>query len=183
MESVVTRYASAIVSLANEEKKLSEYKKAFYELDCVFSSDEKLKKFLESYFVKNEDKYKVIDELCSSFSLNNLANFLKLIVSKHIMIKFHELYLAINKQINIELGVDEGIIYSVSSLSDKQIKNIENAISKKRGHKVELKNKIDETLIGGVRVVVHDHIYDGSIKGKLENLKNTLSERRIENES
>lgn len=183
MESVITRYASAIVSLANDEGKLKEYKKAFYELDCLFSSNEKLKKYLESYFVKNEDKYTIIDELCSSYKLKSLSNFIKLIVSKHIFIKFHDLYNAINKQVNIELGIDEGTIYSVFKLSEKQIKDIEAAISKKRGHVVELKNKLDESLIGGVRVVVHDHIYDGSIKGKLENLKNTLNEGRIRNEN
>lgn len=183
MESIVTRYASAIVSLANDENKLKDYKKAFYELDAIFSNNEKIKKYLESYFVKNEDKYLMIDELCSSYKLNNLTNFIKLITSKHLIIKFRELYLEVNKQVNTELGIDEGIIYSVQELTASQIKNIETAISKKRGHIVELKNKIDPSLIGGVRVVVHDHIYDGSIKGKLENLKNSLNERRITNEN
>lgn len=183
MESIVARYADAIVSLAIDEKKLSEYKKAFYELDALFSSDEKLKKYLESYFVKSEEKYNVIDELCSSYNLANLCNFIKLLTAKHLIIKFHDLYLEVNKKVNSELGIDEGIVYSVNALSDSQLKDIETAISKKRSHKVELKNKLDPSLIGGVRVVVHDHIYDGSIKGKLENLKNTLSERRITNEN
>lgn len=183
MDSFITRYSSAIVSLANDENKLLEYKKAIYELDYLFSSNKELKKYLESYFIKSEEKYEVIDELCSSYKLDNLSNFIKLITSKHVILKFHDLYLEINKQINAILGVDEGIVYSVDSLSDLQLKNIETAISKKRGHKVELKNKLDSSLIGGVRVVVHDHIYDGSIKGKLENLKTALNERRITNEN
>lgn len=178
MESLITRYASAIVSLASEDKKLSEYKQAFSELDVFLIENPDVKKFLESYFVKNEQKYVVVDELCSSYKLKHLSNYIKLLTSKHLIIRFHEIYMAINKQINFELGIDEGIIYSVEMLEQSQIKNIETAISKKRGHKVELKNKIDKNLIGGVRVVVHDHIYDGSIKGKLENLKNTLNERR-----
>ena len=66
----------------------------------------------------------------------------------------------------------------ISALIKKQIERIEEGIAKKLGHKVELKNVIDERLIGGVRVVIHDHVYDGSIKYKLETLQNNLKERR-----
>ena len=47
----------------------------------------------------------------------------------------------------------------------------------KIGKKVELKNKLDERLIGGVKVVVHDHVFDGSVKYKLETLKEQLKDQ------
>ena len=40
--------------------------------------------------------------------------------------------------------------------------------------KVELKNQIDESLIGGVKIVIKDRVYDSSIKYKLEQLKSSL---------
>ena len=36
---------------------------------------------------------------------------------------------------------------------------------------MELINKIDHNLIGGIKVVINGRIYDGSIKNKLENMK------------
>lgn len=173
------RYAGAIVSLAKEEKKLSEYKLAISELDAFFLNNAEAKKMLESYFVSNEDKFAFVDELVKKYKLPNLSNFMKLIVSKHLMFHFHDIAKAVNKQVNQELNIDEGFVYSVDELSSKEIKAIEDAISKKRGHRVELVNKLDPRLIGGVKVIVHDHIYDGSILGKLETLKNNLNERRI----
>ena len=80
--------------------------------------------------------------------------------------------------INEELNIDEGYVYSTEPLDASQIAKIEDAVGKKLGHKVELKNNIDSRLIGGVRVVINDHVYDGSIKFKLETLKNNLKERR-----
>ncbi len=176
---VAVRYAGAIVSLAKEENKLNEYKLAISELDTFFNENADAKKMLESYFVPNEDKFIFIDELVKKYKIANLANFMKLIVSKHLMFHFHDIAKAVNKQVNQELNIDEGFVYSVNELTSKEIKAIEDAISKKRGHKVELKNKLDPRLIGGVKVIVHDHIYDGSILGKLETLKNNLNERRI----
>ena len=179
MDSFASRYAGAIVSLAKQEKKLSEYKLAIRELDTFLMTNIDAKKLLESYFVSNEEKFKFIDELVKKYKLDNLSNFLKLITSKHLIFHFHDIAKAVNKQINEELSIDEGFVYSVEELSSKEKAKIEEAISKKRGHKVELTNKIDPSLLGGVRVVVHDHVYDGSLKGKLETLKNNLNERRV----
>lgn len=43
------------------------------------------------------------------------------------------------------------------------------------GKDVELKKKIDESLIGGVTVKVDDTLIDASVKSQLNKLKNTLS--------
>ena len=178
MEEIASRYASALVSIAKEEGKLSEYKSAVLDLQEILTSNDELFKFLKSYFVKTNDKEKAIDEMCKAYSLQNLTNFMKLLVSKHKIYLFKEIVKEIVKGINIELDIFEGFIYSTEPLEKTKIIEISEAISKKMGRKVELKNKIDERLVGGVKVVVHDHIFDGSIKHKLETLKNELKERR-----
>ena len=178
MESLVSKYASAIVSIAKDEKKCNEYKNAFVELLDVFRAHPEVVKFLESYFVSDNEKYELIDELAKSYKNENLCNFLKLLAKKHLIYKFKDIVKEITKLLNEELNIDEGFLYSTEELSSSQIERIENAVSKKLGHKVELKNIIDERLIGGVRVVIHDHVFDGSINYKIETLKNNLKERR-----
>lgn len=178
MDLIVSRYASAIASIAKDENKCEQYKKAFASLLDTFNGNEQLVKFLESYFIKDEEKYKIIDELTASFKSDNLTNFLKLLTKKHLINKYKDIVKEINKLLNEQLQIEEGFVYSTSLLSEEQKTRIEEAISKKLNQKVELKNVIDERLIGGVRVVIHDHVYDGSIKYKLENLQNNLKERR-----
>ena len=176
----MSKYASAIVSIAREENKCEQYKKAFASLLDIFKENEEFSKYLESYFVKDEEKFKTIDELAKPYGLDNLNNFLKLLTQKHLINKFREIVKEINKLLNEQLEIEEGFVYSTVPLDEKQMGRIEQAISKKLNQKVELKNLIDERLIGGVRVVIHDHVYDGSIKFKLENLKNNLKERRTD---
>ena len=178
MEEVVSRYADALVSLAKEEGKLEQYKFAVLSMSETLKLNPELLKYLKSYFVKEEDKNKVIDEFTKDFGLKNLTNFTKLLVLKHKIYLFKDIANEIIKGINFELDVYEGFVYSTEPLEKSKITEISEVISKKIGKKVELKNKLDERLIGGVKVVVHDHVFDGSVKYKLETLKEQLKERR-----
>jgi len=178
MESTYVKYALALVSIAKEEKKEKEYKEALRSLLNLFVCNEDVSKFLNSRFVEDNEKFNVVDELCSSYKLDNLTNFVKLVVQKHLFFHFKDIVKEIIKSLNEELGIDEGFVYSTNELSNDRIGQIEDAISKKLNHKVELKNIIDSRLIGGIKVVVHDHVFDGSIKNKIDTMKQDLSERR-----
>lgn len=178
MEEVVSRYASALVSIAKDENKLEQYKFATLSIQETFNLNPELLKYLKSYFVSEDEKYKVIDELAKEFKLQNLTNFLKLLVVKHKIYLFKDIAKEITKDINFELDVYEGFLYSTEPLEKGKIDEISRVISEKIGKKVELKNKLDSRLIGGVKVVVHDHVFDGSIKHKLETMKEQLKERR-----
>ena len=76
---------------------------------------------------------------------------------------------------NDKQNILEGTIYSVIELNEDQISRIEQVISKKLDKKVELKNEINSSLIGGVKVVINDMVFDGSITNRIESLKNSLT--------
>ena len=178
MEEVASRYAAAIVSIAKDEGKLEDYKVAILSLRHILDSNEPLLKFLKSYFIKDEERELVVDELVSYFNLPNLSNFIKLLCKKHKIYMYKEIFREVMKELNFELNVFEGYVYSVDWLPSTKILEISAAISEKLNKKVELTNKLDPRLIGGVKVVVHDHIFDGSVKYKLETMKEELKERR-----
>ena len=85
-----------------------------------------------------------------------------------------EIFESFNSYCNEYRGVSEGLIYSTLRLDQKVINQIEEKIGKLENQKVELKNVVDPNLIGGVKIVIHDHIYDGSIKHHLEMMKKDL---------
>ncbi len=178
MDSIYSNYASALLSIAKAENKVVEYKLALLEVEQYLLSHQDVKVYLESYFVDFDAKCEVVDLLGKSFKLENLSNFIKVLIKKH---RFN-LFKAIVKEFveisNEEIGIKEGIVYSTVPLENSEISRLEKAIENKLKQKVELTNKIDSSLIGGVKIAISDHVFDGSIKGKLENLKLNLKERR-----
>ena len=178
MDSLYVRYSSALLSLSKDEGKIKEYKEAIKSLLELFESNVEANTYLKSYFVSDEDKYVFVDKICEPFKLKSLSPFIKLLVKKHRFNSFKYIAQEFISDCNDDLGIQEGYIYSTTPLDAKQIKAIEDGVSSRLNQRVELINKIDERLIGGVKVVVHDHVFDGSIKNKLETMKQKLNERR-----
>ncbi len=178
MDSLYHRYSSALLSLAISENKVNQYKESINHLLTIFKQENDLSKILESYFVKEDDKYRLVDELTKKYQLKYLNSFIKLLVHKHRIFIFDKIGKDFIKIANENLGILEGTIYSVQPLSQDEIDKVKIVISKKLNQDVELKNLLDARLIGGVKIVVHDHIFDGSLSGKLNALKANLNERR-----
>lgn len=175
-DSLSKRLADALLELSVEENKVDAYKAAILKISSLTSEQISLKNYLESYFVLLAQKEQIIDEICRDYKLKNLANFLKFLAKRHYFGKLHDITKQFVKVANENLGVLEGIIYSVSPLSVDEISKVEDALTKKNKVKVELKNVIDEHLLGGVKVAIHDYVYDGSLRHKLVNMKNSLLE-------
>ena len=128
---------------------------------------------LNSAFLPLEEKEKMLDNTLKGVE-PNIVNLLKLLVKNHRQRYILDTLQAYNSLANQLRGVKEGLIYSTERLDDKTLEKIKQKIKELEGTDIDLINIIDPTLIGGVRVVIDGHIYDGSIKSHLEKLKNSL---------
>lgn len=173
MDSLYSRYANGLFSLALEENKVDLYRKKIKMIKNVFEENEDFLHLLSSCFISNKDKDEIIDKVFKSEE-EYIRNFLKIIFLNkrgNCLIKILNEFI---KTCNENLNIKDGIVYSVNKLSNKQIERIQESLSTRLNCQVELTNSIDEKLLGGVKVTIEDKIFDGSIKNKLEKLKESL---------
>ena len=71
-------------------------------------------------------------------------------------------------------GIGFGVVYSVRPLEKEHIEKLEVAIGNELEQKVVLENKLDESLIGGFKIVINNNVWDGSYRSKLKDLKSSL---------
>ena len=79
-----------------------------------------------------------------------------------------------NSSCNQYRGVGEGLIYSTYPIDEKTKTRIEKKISEIEKVEVELTNKIDPNLIGGIKVVYGSHVYDGTLSTQVEAMREHL---------
>jgi F-type H+-transporting ATPase subunit delta len=90
------------------------------------------------------------------------------------------LFSEILKQLELELddrqGFAEAQVSTARQLSDQEKHLLEAEIIKLTGKKVRARYEQDQTLLGGAVVQIGSTIYDGSVKGQLEKIREQLVE-------
>ena len=173
MNEIALRYAESLFSLAQDNDQVDAWSNEVKQLRKILLDEQDFIKLLASEFISLKEKYEIIDRTFSSFNVN-IVSLIKVVVKNHrvsLLVTIFSSYLSLRNQYR---GVKEGLIYSTVKLEEKSMKEISDAISKKEHCKVSLSPVIDPSLIGGVKVVINDHIYDGSIKHHLSQMQNEL---------
>ena len=65
-------------------------------------------------------------------------------------------------------------VLSSKPLSNESRQKIENLFKKKLGEEAGFAYEVDSSLLGGIKVIDGSVVYDGSLAGKLEQLKQSL---------
>ena len=78
-------------------------------------------------------------------------------------------------ELNERLGLADAEVTSARELSDAERRALEARVGEVTGKKVRARYRTDAKVLGGAVVKVGSTIYDGSIRGQLERLKQELS--------
>jgi F-type H+-transporting ATPase subunit delta len=79
-----------------------------------------------------------------------------------------------HRLLNRERGVVQAVATSASPLTDTETAALEKKIAGMTGRTVDLRVEVDDSLIGGLTVRVGDTLYDASVRGRLERLRDRL---------
>ncbi|MFB6421728.1 MAG: F0F1 ATP synthase subunit delta [Candidatus Malihini olakiniferum] len=91
----------------------------------------------------------------------------RLVLLPEVLEQFKQLRAVQELTVNIE-------IFSAKKLSEPQLNKISSAMEKRLSRKVKLNCKIDKSVVAGAVIRAGDMVIDGSIRGRLEHLKNVL---------
>jgi F-type H+-transporting ATPase subunit delta len=72
-------------------------------------------------------------------------------------------------------GITNAIATSAAPLSDTEVRALTARLEQMTGGRIALQTDVDESLIGGLVVRVGDRLIDGSVRGRLERLRNQLA--------
>ena len=173
METVASRYGLALYSLALDENKVLSWQEEVKELSRIFKENTDFIMVLGSSFMSLEQRQEILRNTLKGVDKNIVALIL-VVMENNRTNDLLDIFESFNSYCNEYRGVSEGLIYSTLKLDQKVINQIEEKISKIEHSQVELKNVVDPSLIGGVKIVIHDRIYDGSIKHHIEVMKKDL---------
>lgn len=174
-ESLAERYAVALFSLAKEAGQAF---KQMEELRLVSSCLEKsrdLSAVLRSPAVPRATKKSIIAELFRERVSERTLHFLYLVVDKGRERHLEDIIRCFEVRLKSDMGIVEARV-EVAEALDPQIEALVlTRLVRLTGKKVEMKVIVRPELVAGVVITLGDRLYDGSIKGHLDKIRELMS--------
>jgi len=176
--AIANRYARALVdvvldpSMGVDPQKAAEQLRAMEEL--VADSPE-LRSVLLSPAVPPARKRAVVTRLAEPLSVSRVVrNFILVAIDRRRISLLGEIRRAFESLLDERLGIVRAAISSARELTAPQRDKLGEELSRMTGKKVRGEFTLDEALLGGAVVRVGSRILDGSVRGRLETLRQRL---------
>jgi F-type H+-transporting ATPase subunit delta len=176
MSLFAMRYARAFAQAVQDSKLDSEAVGRQLD-DFIFAWNEspELRQFFESPVFPPGQKVAVLDKLNERIGLAPaVRNFVAVLIDHDRIGAIGEVIEAYRREIDERLGVFEVDIVSARQLDDEERQKLEAEVGQVAGGRVKANYREDKNLLGGAVVTIGSTVYDGSVRGRLERLKEQL---------
>ena len=174
---IASRYATAVFSLAKEDKKLKPLEADVDALDGALIGSADLRTLVSSPVYSRAEMGQAISAVAKKMKLQPImVNTLALMASKRRLFVLPSLLAALRTRIAEEKGEVTAEVASAKALTKTQAASLAKTLKAQLGLDVKIKATVDESLIGGLVVKVGSKMIDTSIRSKLNALQNKMKE-------
>jgi len=177
MASVASTYARAFADVVLDERLDAE--RAVAELRTVadlLAESAELRRVWENPAIPADQKRGLLDVIARRGGISSPVRNLVAVVIDHRRVRFlSRIIQQVEKELDARLGLAEAEILTARELGDGEKRALEAQVGKVTGKKVRARYERDASLLGGAIVRVGSTIYDGSVKGQLQRIKEAIS--------
>ena len=177
MAAVTSRYARALAEVVLDKKLIpGRIREQMQGVVALVDSSSDLRNIWDNPSVPAGQKRKLLDAISKRLVLDPMVrNFLAVLIDHHRISSIGIIARQFEKELDSRLGIAEANVKSARDLSTDERLAIENQLKLVTGKSVRASYSTDKGLIGGALVQVGSTIYDGSVRGQLNKLRETLS--------
>ena len=176
MKSASLQYANALADIALAQGAAEPAAKQLQEFAAAYEQCADLRTFLASPAISLEAKHAVIEKIVKRQGVSKIVRNLLFVIADHRRTQLiPEILSTFQQVIRQRQGIAEANVTSAVDLSASQKKELAATLVKLTGKKIEMNYAQDAALLGGVVVRIGDTIYDGSLRSRLNELRNRLA--------
>lgn len=178
-EIVAKRYAKALFETAHEQNVVSDVQEQLKVIAYLLETEVDFRKFLEHPKIDNEQKVAVFKNAFGDKLSSIVLNTIQMLVSKGretIIPDLVQYYISIANEATNQASAK---VYTAQELSEQDCESIAQTFSKLTGKKIQVEPIVDRKVLGGLRVLIGDRLYDGSLSSKLSNLQKFMNQKAL----
>ena len=178
VSGVAGRYASALFSLAQDQRQTEAVAQSLAKLDALIAGSPDLERLVRSPVFSAADQRKAFDAILAREGISGIAaNFVRLLTVKRRLFFIREMIADYRKLYDASRGVIHAQVTSAASLREDSLAALKDQLrAASGGRDVDLDVKIDPSIIGGLIVRLGSRMVDGSLRTKLNAIRLAMKE-------
>jgi F-type H+-transporting ATPase subunit delta len=176
MAASAFRYARAFADVASAARlDTAALERQFDDFLGTWDGSTELRDLFGNPAVPSQQKVAVLDKLNSRLGLQKeLRNLLAVLINNGRIGEVHEVAKAWRAEMQERMGIRQAEIVTARELSGKERDELVAGVGKLAGSRIQANFKLDSSIIGGTVVRIGSTVYDGSVRGRLERLREEL---------
>jgi F-type H+-transporting ATPase subunit delta len=177
MANVINTYARAFAD-AVMDKRLDPAKTLAQaqQISALVQENKSLREVWETPSIPAEQKRAVLDAIVNRAGISQMVrNFVAVLIDKRRMSFLGEIVKQFAQELNQRLGFAEAEIITTRELGGDERNALEADLAKVTGKKIRARYDQDKGILGGAIARIGSTVYDGSVKGQLEKIREQLT--------
>ena len=176
MAAFVSRYAYAFLDVVTSRKlDTAAIDRQLADFLSTWDGSAELRNFFENPAVPTPQKVGFLDKLNAKLGLQReLRNLLAVLIDNGRIAQIREVAKSYRRALQEQLGIQQAQIVSARELSHQEQNALVAEVGKLAGARIEANFELDKNILGGTVVRIGSTVYDGSVRGRLERLKEAL---------
>ncbi len=169
------RYARAILDLASEQGQVDSVGEELQQFAGLWAESSDLRGVFANPEIALSARKAVLTDLCQRAGLSGLSrNSILYLADRNRLFALPDIARAYLELAEHASGTVRAEVTSAAPLSDAYYAQLQKTLEQVTGHKVTIERKTDPSLIAGVVTRVGDRVFDGSIRTRLADLRESL---------
>ena len=173
--AIALKYAKGLFTAAKELGKMKEFGKELNQIKDLLISMPEVLSALQNPIYPPDLKMEIIEEILKVVKIDpEIERFFKLLVERRRIQYIREIVAMYQELLDEELNIARGEVITVYPLSEEERKELEEVLKNYLKKEVILESKVDEGIIGGIKIRIGDLIFDGTLKTQLGKMKEII---------
>lgn len=176
MAAFAARYATAFLDVVKDAKlETGAIDRQLADFLATWDSSAELRAFFTNPAVPAKQKVAFLDKLNARLGLGRQSRNLIAVLIDHGRIgNVKEVAESYRRQLQERLGIQPAEIVSARELGPEEREALVASVAKLAERQIDPVFKLDQSILGGTVVRIGSTVYDGSVRGRLERLKEQL---------
>ena len=174
MADRIDGYAQAIFDIARSEGSLETVENELFQFSQLFQGNEQLREKLTDQTLPVEKRQAIVEDLLGQKVSHVTVNIISFIVGAGRARELPEIVNRLVERVAAERQREVAEVRTAIMLDDEQRRRLTEALEKATGKQIELKVIQDPSVLGGVIARVGDTVIDGTVRRRLDQLRESL---------